>query len=226
MSFRHHFATVHPASQILLWLTLTLILQWLPLSMLLWLALLIFPLALGLAGRRFRLLLRRIRWLLLSIAVLFAFATSGTLLPDPAGALGITREGLEFAATHTLRLLQLIALLAMLLERLGIPALVSGFYVLLGGIGLQQQRGRMALRLMLVLEYVEQGRELRRRGQRSGWQDWFDPARSTSGTPAEMTQPAVPIELHIAPLTIRDRLIMLLTLPVLIAAYLWLGSRA
>lgn len=225
MSLFHRLENLHPASRILLWLTLALALQWLPLSALLWFALAIFPLTLRLAGDRFKLLLRRARWLLLSIIVLFLFATPGTPLPGAAGSLGITREGLEFAATHALRLIQLLALLAMLLERLGIPALVAGLYVLLGALGLRRQRGRMALRLLLVLEYVEQGRELRRQGRSSGWQAWFDP-QPASATAAETTAADAPIELHIAALTPSDRLIMLLTLLGLAAAYLWLGSRA
>lgn len=224
MSLCHRLDALHPASRILLWLTLALTLQWLPLSMLLWFALAIFPLALRLAGNRFRLLLRRARWLLLSIVLLFAFATPGTLLPGAAGAFGITREGLEFAATHALRLIQLLALLAMLLERLGIPALIAGLYVLLGTLGLRRQRGRMALRLLLVLEYVEQGRELRQQGQASGWQAWFDPSLASETADEENAE--APIELRIAPLAASDRLIMLLTLPGLVAAYLWLGSHA
>jgi energy-coupling factor transport system permease protein len=225
MSFLQRFEQLHPASWILLWLSLALALQCLPLPILLGAALITLPLTLWLAGERFRQLLRRTRWLLLSIVLLFAFATPGVALSGWMGASGLTREGLAFAATHTLRLIQLLALLALLLERLGIPALIAGLYVLLGAIGLRRQRGRMALRLLLVLEYVEQGRELRQQGIRTHWQSWFDP-HIMSANDGETPQTFAPIELHAAPLASRDRLVMLLSLLGLILAYLSLGSRA
>lgn len=241
MSLLQRFETLHPATRIMLWLVMVLALQWLSLPALLWFALVLFPLTWRLAGPRFKLLLRRTRWLLLSIAVLFLFATPGTPLPGPASTLGIgiTQEGLAQAAVHALRLSQLLAMLALLLERLGIPALIAGLYVLLGAIGLRRQRARMALRLMLVLEYVEQGRQERSQAAAQphqtparSWQHWFDP-QLTPATPAaenEQTarnspQPAS-LTLSITPLKMADRLLMALSLLALLLAYLTLGRNA
>lgn len=234
MSLLQRFETLHPATRIMLWLVMVLALQWLSLPALLWFALVLFPLTWRLAGPRFKLLLRRTRWLLLSIAVLFLFATPGTPLPGPASTLGIgiTQEGLAQAAVHALRLSQLLAMLALLLERLGIPALIAGLYVLLGAIGLRRQRARMALRLMLVLEYVEQGRQERSQAAARSWQHWFDPqlAPATPATQNEQSaqnspQPAS-LTLSITPLKMADRLLMALSLLALLLAYLTLGRNA
>lgn len=216
--------TLHPASLLLAWLSLALALQWLALPALLGLAALVFPAALGLAGARFRLLLRRARWLLLSVVVLFALATPGSTLPGVAGQLGITGEGAEMAATHLLRLTLLLGLLAVLLERLGIPALIAGLYALLAPLGASRRRSQMALRLLLVLEYVEQGRAQRGKGTQPGWQYWLAPQGAASALDALNDYP--PIELHAAPLGGIDRLVMLLALFGLGAAYWWTSAPA
>lgn len=215
---------LHPASLLLAWLSLALALQCLALPLLLALAAAVFPLALWLAGTRLRLLLRRARWLLLSVVVLFALATPGAALPGTAGTLGITAAGAELAAAHTLRLTLLLGLLAMLLERLGIPALIAGLYALLAPLGASRRRSQMALRLLLVLEYVEQGRALRREGQQPGWKYWLDPQAGALKSEAPETFP--PVELEVAPLAGIDRLAMLLALLALGAAYWWSGAPA
>lgn len=204
---------LHPASLLLAWLSLVLGLQWLPLSLLSVLALLVFPLAARYAGSRLRLLLRRTRWLLLSIALLFALATPGHPLAEPWGRFGLTREGMEFALLHTLRLTLLLGLLALLLERLGIPALISGLYTLLAPLGKSRRRSQMALRLLLVLEYVEQGRSLRAEGKVSNWRYWLglapDDLLNDISHPSQ-DYPAVTLDL--TPLTWPDYVFMLLAL--------------
>ncbi len=213
--------TIHPASLLLAWLSLALALQWFPLAALLGLAALIFPLASWRAGTRFRLLLRRARWLLLSIVILFALATPGSALPGAAGALGLTHEGAQLAAAHVLRLTLLLGLLAMLLEQLGIPALIAGLYTLLAPLGRSRRRSQMALRLLLVLEYVEQGRVQRRDDAQQGWRYWLDPQTTTTGAHAvpDTLTDYPPIELHVAPLGAIDLAVILLALVGLGAAY-------
>lgn len=214
--------TLHPASLLLAWLSLALALQWLSLPVLLMLGALVFPGAIWLAGARFSLLLRRARWLLLSVVVLFAFATPGSPLPAPADALGITFEGAQLAAAHVLRLTLLLGMLAILLERLGIPALIAGLYTLLAPLGQNRRRGQMALRLLLVLEYVEQGRAARRDGTQAGWRYWLDP--QSTAAPLDALNDYPPIELHVAPLGAIDRIAMLLALLGLGAAYWWASA--
>lgn len=210
-------ATWHPASLLLFWFALVLGLQWLPLDALFGLAGLILPAALMYCRKRLRLLLRRARWLLLSIALLFCFATPGLALPAPAGSLGLTHEGLAMAATHALRLTLLLALLAMLQQRLTIPALIAGLYHLLAPLGNSALRSRFALRLLLVLEYLEQGVD------RLDWRTLLlqtDPGAESDIDPLA----AYPkLELAVAPLSRSDRLLMFLALTGLAALWLQHG---
>ncbi len=190
-------AILQPASLILGWATLTLALQWLPLAAVLWLAAIIFPAAMGYSGKRFARLLRRARWLLLSIALLCAFATPGEALLFGTA----TREGLILAANHLLRLGLILALLALLLERFAIPELIAALYQLLAPLG--PRRDRLALRLLLVLDYVEKGV--------GRWQDGF----------AATEIQDEPLRLRLARFGRSDYLVMALCVTSLTALILW-----
>ncbi len=91
---------------------------------------------------------RRLRWLFLSLFVLYAWFTPGRYLAPPWGAWSPTLEGLALGAERA-ALLVLIALGAhLLLASTRREALVAG-------LGLLQPRGsRFALRLVLTLEAV------------------------------------------------------------------------
>jgi energy-coupling factor transport system permease protein len=107
------------------------------------------------------------RWLLLSIIVMFAFATPGERLPAPLGDVGLTYDGLRLAAEHFLRLVLLLATLALLHDRLGSEGMITGLHWLLAPLaGSRRLRERMVVRLMLVLDYVE-------RQPRGGWRTWL-----------------------------------------------------
>lgn len=158
---------LHPATLLLCWGGLVVVLQTLSLSELAWAALPIMSLSLLLARRRTRLLIRRARWLLLSIAVLFVLASPGERLPGAIGEIGITYDGLQLAAEHVLRLLLLLATLALLHERLGNEGLIAGLHWLLAPLaGWRKVRERVIVRLMLVLDYVETE-------PRGGWRAWL-----------------------------------------------------
>lgn len=158
----------HPATLLLAWAGFVLVL---PLFSLTVLALLLIPLfaaALSLARARTLALLRRTRWLLLSLALLFAFATPGLMAPGPLGQLGLTEDGLLLAAEHLARLLLLLATLALLHETIGTEGLVSGLHWLLAP--LDRWRGlreRIVVRLLLVVDFVESA------NFKGGWRDWL-----------------------------------------------------
>jgi energy-coupling factor transport system permease protein len=102
------------------------------------------------------LLLRRSRWLLLTMLVMFGWFTPGTPLPAIPGT---SREGLLLAADNIARLLIALAALAMLLKTLDPPKLVAGMRSLLAPIAfLGFSRDRIAVRLALTLREVEASR--------------------------------------------------------------------
>jgi energy-coupling factor transport system permease protein len=160
--------TIHPATLLFAWGVLVALLQPLSALPLAWIATAVLPLALIFARRRTLALLRRTRWLFLSIAVLFALATPGQRLPGFAGDLGITHDGLLLATEHALRLLLLLTSLAVVHERLGTPGMMAGLYWLLAPLTRWRSlRERVVVRLMLVLDHVENT-------PAATWRDWLN----------------------------------------------------
>jgi len=165
--------TLHPATLLLAWGCLVVLLQMLSVTGLAGAALLLLPLSILQARHRTLMMLRRARWLLLSIAVLFTLATPGERLPGATGELGVTYDGLLMAAEHVLRLTLLLSSLAMLHQHLGNDGLIAGLHWLLAPLaGSRELRERIVVRLMLVLDYVETE-------PRGGWRGWL--SGETSG---------------------------------------------
>jgi hypothetical protein len=159
--------TVHPATLLLVWVGLVFLLQPLSVTGLAVAAVVLMPLSMLFARKRALSLLRRARWLLASIVILFALATPGQRLPGTAGDMGITLDGVILATEHALRLVLLLATLALLHQRLGSSGMMSGLYWLLAPLAnWRMLRERIVVRLMLVLDYVE--------AQPSGnWRQWL-----------------------------------------------------
>jgi energy-coupling factor transporter transmembrane protein EcfT len=100
-------------------------------------------------------LVRRSRWLLVAMAVLFSWGTPGLYLIPDANGLAPTLEGLALALESIVRLLAILAAVSLLLARMPTDQLVSGLHALLASVG--DGRDRVAVRIMLVLRYVESG---------------------------------------------------------------------
>lgn len=159
--------SLHPATWLLVWAGVVLLLQslgWRELAV-------VAPAALGgafwLARHRTAGLIRRARWLLLTIAILFSFATPGQRLPGATGDLGVTLDGVVLAVEHVLRLVGVLASLAIVHQRLGNEGVISGLHLLLAPLAaFGELRRRMVVRLLLVLEYVESA-------PGAGWRYWL-----------------------------------------------------
>lgn len=175
---------MHPAALLVFWSGFALFLQWTPLGLSMWLGALCLLLSLAFAPRRSWSLLRRTRWLLLSLALLFVFFTPGEYLPGIPGSLGITHEGLEHAGGHLSRLLALLSSLALLHEGIGTRGLLSGLYWLLGPFG--HRREATVVRLMLVLDYVEQKEKI-------AWREWLAPGDGPPVTQESLSLARAPL---------------------------------
>lgn len=154
---------LHPASLLLAWLGFALGLQWLTAYWLAGLAVISVVLAAVMAPERSLSLLRRSRWLLISLAVLYCFATPGEYVPGILGGIGLTYEGLQQGGEQLGRLLVMLSSLALLHQQVGTNGLLSGFHWLLKPFNWRQTT---VVRLMLVLEYVEQKRHI-------PWREWL-----------------------------------------------------
>lgn len=109
------------------------------------------------ATSHLRLLLRRSRWLLLTMLVMFGWFTPGTPLSFIPGA---STEGLLLAADSLGRLLIALSIVALILKALSAPELVAGMRSLLAPLVLfKVSRDRIAVRLALTLNEVEVSRQ-------------------------------------------------------------------
>lgn len=154
---------LHPASLLVLWGGFAIALQAMALPGLLGMAGTVLVLGMVTAEDRLWRLLRRSRWLFLSIAVLFLFFTPGEYLANPLGNFGVSYEGLTQASSHIGLLLAMLASLAVLHEQIGTDGILAGLYGLLRPLGIS----RAALvRVSLVLDLVE-------RPPVDGWRAWL-----------------------------------------------------
>jgi len=104
----------------------------------------------------FYVLMRRARWLLLSIILIYAYATPGEYLPGLVEQLAPTYEGLQAGLMQMGRLAAMLAALSVLLASSSREDIMVGVYLLLQPLrplGIAPER--FAARLWLTLHYVE-----------------------------------------------------------------------
>ena len=158
----------HPATQILAWCLMVAAMQVLATDALLFATALVLLCALLFSGRKFIQLVRRTRWVMFSLLLVYAYSTPGAPLLDTLGMFSPSREGLTDGVLQLARLLNALAGLAILLDHLHRQQLIAGLYTLfipLQWLGLS--RVRFAVRLALTLQYAEVAM-LRGKGS---WQD-------------------------------------------------------
>jgi len=177
---------LHPASLILIWLAFAFCVPWLqPVELSVIVILFSLPLLLKHSDQYLK-LLRRSRWLLISLFLVYAFVTPGVAV---LGAYGPGQEGLLSGGIQALRLLALLATLALLLATTSRDRILAGLYFLLRPFGLiGVDVDRVAARIWLTLHYAEQS------GSRnsSEWRERWQSAMHGSGD--EMTDIKLEIE--------------------------------
>lgn len=194
---------LNSATRILIWLAFALSLPWLHTFTMLGVSLLLLPALLILHRAQFVKLLRRTRWLLLSILFIYAWATPGENLIEALGAFGPTFEGLQAGAVQAWRLAILLAGLALLLATTPGRQLLGGMYLLLRPWGrLGATRDRIAARVWLTLYYAEHTVHLKPRE----WRAKLQHALATE------TFPDRPVTFEVKPLARQDWLALALTL--------------
>jgi energy-coupling factor transporter transmembrane protein EcfT len=189
----------HPAALILAWMCLTIAMQPMHAPALLLSGSMVVAAALKLSAGRFVILLRRTRWIMLSLLLIYGYATAGTAVWPQGGLLSPTREGLLDGLLQLSRLVFALAGLSIVLGVLSREQLVGGLYALawpLRFIGVSRER--IAVRLALTLHYAESA--------------MLDTSSDWRGSITRMLQPVVSeqndIELHSAPFTSRDGLLV------------------
>ncbi|MDO8412154.1 MAG: CbiQ family ECF transporter T component [Gallionellaceae bacterium] len=146
----------HPAALIFLWAALVLSMQSLSVTALFFMGVLLLLAAYLWSAARLLILLRRTRWIMFSLLLIYAYATPGNALWPALAQFSPTIEGLTGGIVQAGRLLCVLASLAMLLQALPPGQLINGLYTLsypLHFIGLPRER--IAVRLALTLHYAE-----------------------------------------------------------------------
>ncbi len=148
--------TPHPALQICIWVLLALLVQRLQEVTLFLLCLVLSVLALFLCTEQFKSLLKRTRWIMFSLLLIYAYTTPGAAIWPHFGLLSPSREGLLDGAMQLGRLLSVLAGLAVLLALLPLPQLIGGIFSLMYPLRwLGVSRERFAVRLALTLDNAE-----------------------------------------------------------------------
>jgi len=146
---------MQPFTKIILFILMLLVCSIVKASFLVLLALLLSAVVLS-KHRNFLMVLLRMRWLFLSILLVYAFSTPGELVPIFPLSFAPTYDGLLQGAAQLARLLIALAMLNLLLHDSTKQDLIAGLYLcLLPFQYLGLNVSRFAARLMLTLHYVE-----------------------------------------------------------------------
>lgn len=148
--------SLHPAHRLCCWLLLVIAVQCLAGTALL----AALPLV-ALAGmpslRRWFRLLRRMRWLLLSLLPILGWSVAGEPLWEMGAVPAPTVEGLQDGMTQLARLALVLAAVAILLETTPVAELMAGSRILLSPLRwIGADVDRAVVRLSLVLHYADE----------------------------------------------------------------------
>jgi energy-coupling factor transport system permease protein len=127
-------------------------------------------------SKRLITLLRRTRWIIISLLVVYAFMTPGEALWTFQYIPGPTKEGLLDGLMQLSRLVCILAGLSILLTSLSQERLISGLYTLsypLRFFGVSRER--IAVRLALTLHYAERAMQETAKDWRSGIERSLEP---------------------------------------------------
>lgn len=209
----------HPAALILLWVCLVVTMQSLQTV---WLMLTGTPLLIAaciLSAARLLALLRRTRWIMLSLLLIYAYTTPGEAAWASFAQFGPTQEGLVEGLFQLCRLAFTLVSLSLLLNMLSRQQLIGGLYTLaypLCHLGLSRER--IAVRLALTLHYAESSMLNSATDWRSSIENMLEAGGArifgiSSGIPlTEVSAEAKhhTIEMHNTPFTLRDGLLLVM----------------
>jgi energy-coupling factor transport system permease protein len=147
----------HAAVQIYIWAVLTVVLQMLHADSLFILAAGVILLSVVVCPQRFFFMLRRTRWILISVLFIYAYAAQGEMLWPQLGMFSPSASGMQEGLAQIARLAGILASLAVILTWLTQEQLLGGLYTLLYPLSLFGfPRKLVALRLALTLHYAQQ----------------------------------------------------------------------
>ncbi len=201
----------HPTVLILLWVCLVITIQSLQATKLVLAGLPLLAVAYALSATCLIILLRRTRWIMLSMLLIYAYATPRVAVWASLAQFSPTHEGLTNGLLQLCRLAFTLASLAILLNLLSRQQLISGLSVLtypLRYVGLSRER--LAVRLALTLQYAESVIWVTTGNWRTNIAQMLVPAEVKPHS----------IELHTTPFTMFDGMILTVGCALLVFALL------
>lgn len=168
--------SLHAATKIVMWLFLAIFTQWMQPSSLLILSVFMLVFLIYFKANEFSRLIRRTRYLLISLLLIYGYATPGELIYPEAGIFSPSLEGLQLGCVQAWRLFLLLAGLALLFRTTPRSDLLSGLYILmlpLKYLGINVDK--IAVRIWLTLQYADQSVQ---QGCKKSWRDVFDTSES------------------------------------------------
>lgn len=148
---------MHPSVILSVWLSAVLLVQVLPVALLGTAGLVVLAISSSPVRARFQQLIKRSRWILLTLLLTFVLLTPGERL---VADYPVTKEGLASGLEHLLRLLSVLVAVAWLVGGRSVAWLLSAMLGLLESFGVSRGRG-FIVRLALTLRdsAVEGGRQ-------------------------------------------------------------------
>jgi Cobalt transport protein len=192
----------HPAALIFLWICLAVAMQSLHGIALLLAGIPLAAIAAKLSIARFYTLLRRTRWIMFSLLLIYGYATPGEAVWAQGGMFSPTHEGLLDGMMQLCRLIFALAGLSIVLSVLSRQQLVGGLYALaypLRYLGLSRER--VAVRLALTLHYAESA-------MLDGAADWRGNIENLLAAKVPQEGGQHSIDLAVAPFALRDGLLL------------------
>ena len=148
---------LHAATKILLWVLLAALLQSLPIVTLSLMSGILLLLMFYNKTHNYFLLLRRTRWLMISLLMIYGYASPGDPVLPMLGAFSPIIQGVQAGAMQVWRLLMLLAGLAVLFSTTTQEDLLTGLYVIMrpfNRFGMNAEK--ITLRVWLTLNYAKQ----------------------------------------------------------------------
>lgn len=147
---------MHPIIKILYFLLTLLLVSFLSNSLIWLLCILLVTCAAKLNFEKFLRVVKRTKWLFISILIIYAFSTPGEYIQGFSTGFAPTYEGLNLGFLQVAKLLIALAALNILFATSTIENLMAGLYTLLSPLQLLGFNvERFTARLMLTLDYVE-----------------------------------------------------------------------
>jgi energy-coupling factor transporter transmembrane protein EcfT len=148
---------MHPFVKILLFIFTLLLMSYMSNAYLLPMSLILFVYATWLARSDFLRVVRRMKWLFISIFIIYAFGTPGEYIQYIPVSVAPTVEGCVLGVMQIAKLLIALAVLSILFATSSKEQLMIGLHLLLSPLNLLGlNTNKFTARLLLTLDYVEE----------------------------------------------------------------------